>query len=174
MKKRAWKYSEKEKLSKSLSGKKIVLVGGCFDLIHYGHLTFLKNAKDQGDVLVVALESDEFIVKSKKRSPIHTQMQRAELLLSHHVVDHILLLPYLKNHVQYRELVETVRPQIIAVTEGDPHLQNKKEFASRINAEVVAVSSLIPRLSTTRILSYETFSRSRAVHGGSSKGDGTN
>lgn len=72
MKTQIWKYSEADNIAKELTGKKIVLVGGCFDLLHYGHFTFLKNAKKEGDVLVVALESDEFILNQKKRKPVHT------------------------------------------------------------------------------------------------------
>ena len=53
---------------------KIVLVGGCFDLLHYGHIEFLKNAKKQGEYLIVALEPDEAIVNYKKRQPIHNQL----------------------------------------------------------------------------------------------------
>ena len=55
----------------------IVLVGGCFDILHFGHLMFLKNAKEEGKVLVVLLESDEFIKKFKHREPVHKQNERA-------------------------------------------------------------------------------------------------
>src|SRR6266403_2209747 len=53
--------------------KKIVLVGGCFDIIHFGHIQFLQKAKEAGDYLIVALEPDERIINYKKRTPIHTQ-----------------------------------------------------------------------------------------------------
>jgi len=53
-------------MKKSKTGKtKVVLVGGAFDILHYGHIHFLKHAKALGDYLVVALESDKFIQKSK-------------------------------------------------------------------------------------------------------------
>jgi len=45
--------------------KKIVLVGGCFDLLHYGHVRFLEEAKKLGNHLVVALESDENVRRVK-------------------------------------------------------------------------------------------------------------
>jgi cytidyltransferase-like protein len=48
--------------------------------MHYGHISFL-NAKKEEDVLVVALESDEFS-KKKKKVPVHNQSQRAEILAS--------------------------------------------------------------------------------------------
>ena len=47
-------------------GSKIVLAGGCFDILHLGHITFLEKAKAQGDMLFILLESDENIKKSKR------------------------------------------------------------------------------------------------------------
>ena len=61
-------YADLEKSNAVFKDKKIVLVGGCFDLIHYGHLKFLEAAKEQGDFLIVALESDEFIKKHKREN----------------------------------------------------------------------------------------------------------
>src|SRR6476620_9605469 len=55
-------YAPKKPFS-PVSDQKIVLVGGCFDVLHYGHVEFLKNAKSQGHILVVALEPDEKISK---------------------------------------------------------------------------------------------------------------
>ena len=49
---------------KPYSEKKTVLVGGCFDILHIGHVRFLQAAKKQGDILIVVLESDEFIIFS--------------------------------------------------------------------------------------------------------------
>jgi cytidyltransferase-like protein len=169
MKKRVWNYSELSELKKNVANQAVVLVGGCFDLFHYGHLTFLSQAKQKGDVLIVALEPDEFIQKKKKRHPIHTQAQRAELLLSHQMVDHVLLLPYFDKDVQYRDLVEDLKPDVIAVTDGDPYLENKKQFASEVRGKVHIVSSLIPEFSTTHIMSYEHISRSGASSGSDPK-----
>ncbi len=64
---------------KCFPNSKIVLVGGCFDVLHYGHLEFLHEAKKQGKYLIVALEPDETIIKYKKRKPIHNQLQRAKI-----------------------------------------------------------------------------------------------
>ena len=96
---------------------KVVLVGGCFDILHFGHIYFLKKAKSLGDVLIVALESDENTRKLKGPSrPIHTQKQRKEMLEALRFVDKIISLPPLPN---YRQLVAEIKPQIIAVTQGD-------------------------------------------------------
>ncbi|OJU73384.1 MAG: hypothetical protein BGO07_04540 [Alphaproteobacteria bacterium 40-19] len=64
----------------TLKGHKIVLVGGCFDILHFGHLEFLKYARSQGDHLVVALEPDARILQ-KRSTVIHTQKQRNAILV---------------------------------------------------------------------------------------------
>nr|WP_236682642.1 adenylyltransferase/cytidyltransferase family protein [Rickettsia felis] len=62
-------YYENISLNKNCPiNSEIVLVGGCFDLLHYGHIEFLRKAKKQGKYLIVALEPDETIIKYKKTS----------------------------------------------------------------------------------------------------------
>lgn len=132
---------------------KKVLTGGCFDLIHYGHIVFLKNAKKQGDYLIVALESDENVKRRKgENRPIHTQSERAAMLKSLIMVDEVIELPTLTGYDQYFEIVKKIKPDIIAVTEGDPQTENKRKQAKLVNAEIKIV---VPRLephSTSRLI----------------------
>jgi rfaE bifunctional protein nucleotidyltransferase chain/domain len=73
-------------------GKKVVLANGCFDLIHVGHIRYLKGAKNKGDLLVVALNSDSSVNKLKGSGrPILNQEQRAEIIASFDFVDYICL-----------------------------------------------------------------------------------
>ena len=107
------KIVELEKLKKILpqiKKKKKILVGGCFDVFHYGHLLFLRKAKEQGDTLIIALESDDFIRQHKKREQVHTQKQRAEILASLEFVDFIILLPLLSSYDSYLNLVKLRYP----------------------------------------------------------------
>ncbi len=122
---------------------KVVLVGGCFDILHYGHIEFLRKAKEQGDHLIVALEPDESIMNYKHRHPIHNQLQRAEILSSLHFVDEVLLLPTLHGFNDYNKLVQYINPQVIAVTKGDSQTQNKRIQAESIGAMVVEVTDLV-------------------------------
>ncbi len=129
-----------------------VLVGGCFDVLHYGHIQFLTEAKNQGDILAVALESDEHIRHRKNREPVHTHSHRAHILSALRVVDYVLLLPYLEGYEAYRILVHDVRPNVIAVTEGDVHLANKRRQAEEVHAHVHVVIPTHAHYSTSRIV----------------------
>lgn len=146
------KYKPYKQLSFS-NNKKVVLIGGCFDVLHYGHINFLKNANAAGDLLIVALESDELISLSKKRLPIHTQAQRATNLAAIRYVDYIILLPRLNGFKDYNQLVQDIRPNVIAVTADDPQIQNKKMQASYAGAELKVVIDRIEKFSTSKILS---------------------
>jgi len=122
---------------------KKVLVGGCFDLLHFGHTSFLSAAKMLGDYLVVALESDENVRHSKGETrPIHSQQQRKQMLESLKFVDDVLLLPPMKSDVEYAKLVTDIHPAIIAVTEGDPMIEKKQAHASLVGAIVVTIPKI--------------------------------
>ena len=77
---------------KSRGKRKVVMVGGSFDILHIGHLHFLQNAKKLGDILIVALNSDSHIRSYKKRGkPIIKDYQRAEMLKGFSCVDYVFL-----------------------------------------------------------------------------------
>lgn len=73
-------------------GKKIVFTNGCYDLLHAGHVRFLKAAKKMGDVLLLALNSDSSVkrIKGPKR-PVTPELERAELMASLACVDIVTL-----------------------------------------------------------------------------------
>lgn len=140
------------KVKDKIKDKNKVLVGGCFDLFHYGHLVFLKKARQMNDYLIVALESDKFIKKRKGRKPIHNQRQRAEVLAAINYVDLIIMLPYLKSDEEYFNLVKLIRPKLIAVTVGDPLFEKKKRQAKEIGGKIKIVSPLVKSFSTKKLI----------------------
>ena len=73
-------------------GKRIVFTNGCFDIIHVGHVRYLKEARELGDVLVVGLNSDISVrtIKGSNR-PIVPQGERAEVLSSLKYVDYVVI-----------------------------------------------------------------------------------
>jgi len=131
--------------------KKTVLVGGCFDIFHYGHLVFLHKAKTSGDYLIVALESNALIEK-KKRKPFHSQQERAEILAALTIVDLVLLLPDFKNDSDYLELVKKIKPKIIAVSEKDINYSKKVQQAKSIHAEIKIVTPLLKKFSSSQLI----------------------
>lgn len=131
----------------------IVLAGGCFDVLHIGHIIFLKNAKKYGDFLFVLLESDEKIKEIKgKNRPINGQSDRAEILSSFYFVDYVILLPLFKTNIEYDNLIKAIKPAIIATTKGDKLEFHKKRQAKLINAKVVKVIKNISNKSTTKLI----------------------
>lgn len=138
--------------------KKVVLVGGCFDVFHYGHLKFLQQAKKRGELLIIALESNLFIKKRKGKLPVHSQLERAEILSSLTLVDFVIILPYFKNDRNYFQLVKMVNPKVIATTQGDTQLMNKKHQASVVGAKVEIVTPLIKKFSSSKIINENIFS----------------
>ena len=143
----------------AVKGKRVVLVGGCYDLLHYGHYAFFKAVKQEGDILVVLLESDEFIQKRKKRQPVHTQKQRAEIIAGLEVVDYVVTLPSIKENTEYRAIVEEIQPAVIAVTEGDINITYKEEHAKAVGATVKTVVSMLHPFSTSSIIQYANLLR---------------
>lgn len=72
--------------------KKVVFTNGCFDLLHRGHIQYLKKAKSLGDVLVIGLNSDSSVRRLKGAGrPLNTQMDRAEVLAGLEFVDYITI-----------------------------------------------------------------------------------
>jgi rfaE bifunctional protein nucleotidyltransferase chain/domain len=77
-------------LTEKKKGKKIVLTNGCFDLLHVGHLHLLRQAKNLGDVLVVAVNSDSSVRQLKGSGrPIVVLEERVEILAALETVDYV-------------------------------------------------------------------------------------
>ena len=132
--------------------KIIVVAGGCFDILHKGHVRLLKSAKEKGDVLFVLLESDATIARSKgDKRPINTQNDRAEILSSLASVDYVVKLPQLMTDEAYDNVILSLNPAIIATTEGDPYRSHKERQAASIKGKVVDVTEKIADASTTRL-----------------------
>ncbi len=135
---------------------KTVLVGGCFDFIHYGHIKFLEEAKKHGNKLIVMLESDETIKQLKGNDrPFHTQEQRKTMLESLRMVDEVILLYPHMTDVDYLETIKKIKPNSIALTEGDPILEKKLKQTESIGASAI----IIPKVHT-----HSTSSLAKLAH----------
>ena len=95
-------------------GKKIVFTNGCFDIIHVGHVRYLKEAKSLGDILIVALNSDRSVSALKPERPINPQEHRAEVLAALEVVDYVT---FFDEETPY-DLIKLLNPDVL-VKGGD-------------------------------------------------------
>ncbi|MEO5359475.1 MAG: D-glycero-beta-D-manno-heptose 1-phosphate adenylyltransferase [Nitrospirota bacterium] len=95
-------------------GKKIVFTNGCFDIIHAGHVQYLQEARALGDMLIVAVNSDDSIRRLKPRRPIVPQAQRALVLSALAVVDYVLIF----DEDTPFEVISALRPDVL-VKGGD-------------------------------------------------------
>jgi len=138
--------SELEQIAARLKseGEKIVFTNGCFDLLHIGHIRYLKEAKKLGDILIVGLNSDASVRRLKPERPINEESQRAEVLASLEMVDFVTLF---SEDTPY-ELIKSIRPDVL-VKGGDW----KKEdiVGSDIVAEVHSLP-YVPGVSTSAII----------------------
>ncbi len=101
------KIVEKEKRV----GKKIVFGNGCFDLLHVGHVRYLKGAKALGDILIVAVNDDSSVTGLGKRKRVVTPAnERAEIIAAIDCVDYVIIFgePTVEN------LLRTLQPHIHA------------------------------------------------------------
>jgi len=133
--------------------KKIVVVGGCFDILHPGHIAFLEAAKAKGDVLVLLLESDDSVRRMKGNDrPVHNQAVRAQELAKLQAPDIIITLGGVLTDRDYDELILRLKPAIIATTEGDAYEHHKKRQADLTGAQLIPVIKRLPEHSTSKII----------------------
>ena len=135
---------------KKSSTKKIVLAGGVFDIIHPGHIHTLNAAKALGGILVVAIATDKTAKKMKKRSPLHNQELRRELVSCLSMVDKAIV----GHEDDIFQTVKEVKPNIIVLGYDQVH---QEKFISdgckriNLNVEIVRLETPIPHLSSSEI-----------------------
>jgi rfaE bifunctional protein nucleotidyltransferase chain/domain len=102
------------------AGKRVVFGNGCFDIVHVGHVRYLKGAKELGDVLVVAVNDDASVTGLGKRKEVVTPAaERAEIISAIDCVDYVILF----GDATVENLLATLKPHIHAkgtdYTEGN-------------------------------------------------------
>ncbi len=132
------------------AGKRIVFTNGCFDLMHVGHTRYLQAAKDLGDLLVVAVNSDESVRSLNKAPdrPIVPEAQRAEVVAALGSVDYVILF----NEPDPQSLIATLQPDIL-VKGGDwavEQIVGRDIVEARGGA--VRTIPLVPGVSTTSLI----------------------
>jgi len=102
---------------KKAEGKKIVFTNGCFDIIHPGHVDYLSQARDLGDVLVLGLNTDNSVRRLNKapNRPINNEHARATVLAAMGCIDYIILFD---EETPY-ELIKFLQPDVLV--KGDDY-----------------------------------------------------
>lgn len=138
------------------SGKKIVFTNGCFDLLHLGHIEYFRFAKRQGDLLVVAVNTDASIrrLKGEKR-PLVPEDDRVSVLEELESIDYLVKFP---DDTPDR-LIKAIRPDVLV--KGADYTKDKVVGADFVESYggTVALAPLIDGRSTSNLIS-----RILAVH----------
>ena len=129
-------------------------VTGVFDLLHVGHLRFLRAARALGSRLVVGVESDERVRRWKGPDrPIQTQEDRCELLSALRVVDGVFIIEGERVEPDYYvELLRPLHARYLAVTVNDPFLEAKRAAMAEIGVELRVVIPRVENYSTSHLI----------------------
>ena len=128
--------------------EKIVLANGCFDILHVGHIRYLAGAKAEGDILVVAINSDQGVRKLKGEGrPVLPELERAELVAALTAVDYVIIF----DEPNVESLLETLRPNVHAKgTDYTAETVPERAVADRLGIHVTIVGD--PKNHSTRDL----------------------
>lgn len=135
---------------RQMGAQRVVFTNGCFDLLHVGHIRYLAEARNLGDLLVVGLNSDRSVRSLGKGQgrPVIPDVQRAEVLSALACVDFVV--PF--DEPDPRHLIKTLRPDIL-VKGGDWTLDRiiGRDIVEA-NGGMVYSIPLVPDISTTKII----------------------
>ncbi len=134
---------------RSHGSKKIVFTNGCFDLLHIGHVRYLQEAKKQGDVLIVGVNSDASVRRLKgSQRPIQNESDRAEILAALGCVDYSVIF----EEDTPINLIKTVKPNVL-VKGGDWRPENivGSDIVLAAGGQVISLTFVDGR-STTNII----------------------
>lgn len=132
-----------------LHNHKIVFTNGCFDVLHFGHVQYLLEAKKLGDLLVVGLNSDTSVRRLKGESrPINGEKERAFVLAALAFVDYVVVF----EEDTPKELIEVVKPNVL-VKGGDYKIENivGADFVMQ-NGGTVTTIPFVEGFSSTHII----------------------
>ncbi len=148
------KILDKEMLTDKLSnlrgkGKKIVMTNGCFDILHSGHVEYLSKARELGDVLIVAVNSDDSVKRLKGVTrPINSLHSRLNVLAALQSVDWLLAF----DQDTPADLVSAVVPDILV--KGGDYTENDVVGSDvvRANGGEVVIVDYVESFSTSEII----------------------
>ena len=135
--------AERDKLV--AAGKRLVFTNGCFDILHRGHVTYLSFARNQGDALVVGLNTDASVRANKGANrPIHSELDRAFVLGSLRAVDFVVLF----GEKEPKDIIARILPQVLVKGSDWAHYVSGRDIVEANGGKVV-LAELVAGKSTT-------------------------
>jgi D-glycero-beta-D-manno-heptose 1-phosphate adenylyltransferase len=130
------------------AGKRLVFTNGCFDLMHAGHATYLQFAREQGDVLIVGLNSDASVRRNKgELRPIVDEANRARVMAALECVDFVTWF----DEDEPKELIAELQPDVLVKSEDWAHYVSGRDIVEARGGKVV-LAPMVEGLSTTTII----------------------
>jgi rfaE bifunctional protein nucleotidyltransferase chain/domain len=129
-------------------GKTLVFTNGCFDILHRGHVTYLTFARNQGDALVVGLNTDASVKANKGPDrPINSEQDRAFVLGSLRAVDYVVLF----GDDEPKEIIARILPQVLVKGSDWAHYVSGRDIVESHGGRVV-LADLVEGRSTTNTI----------------------
>jgi D-beta-D-heptose 7-phosphate kinase/D-beta-D-heptose 1-phosphate adenosyltransferase len=129
-------------------GKKLVFTNGCFDILHSGHVDYLTFARNQGDALVVALNTDQSVKANKGDDrPINDERDRAYVLGSLRAVDYVVYF----NDKEPKAIIAQILPQVLVKGRDWAHYVSGREVVEANGGSVVLANMVEGRSTTSTI-----------------------
>ena len=125
--------------------KTVAFTNGCFDILHGGHISYLNFSREQGDVLVVGMNSDISVRRNKGDDrPINREEDRAMLLAALECVDYVVLF----DEDEPADLINEIIPDVLVKGEDWSHYVSGRDVVEAHGGKVV-LAKMIEGLSTT-------------------------
>ena len=138
----------------------MIFVSGCFDIVHADHIEYLAWARNLGDYLLVAINSDKSVRRLKgKNRPIVPLEDRLKLIVANHYVDYVLIF----DEIDTVQIIRTLKPDIFArgkdyvldekeVREGKKVMNQQERRAVESYGGKICFLDKPPKYSTTRLI----------------------
>lgn len=129
-------------------GKRLAFTNGCFDILHRGHVAYLTFARNQGDALLVAVNTDASVKSNKGADrPINSEEDRAFVIASLRAVDYVVLF----DDQEPKDIIAQILPQILIKGKDWAHYVSGRDVVEANGGEVVLADMVEGRSTTNTI-----------------------
>jgi rfaE bifunctional protein nucleotidyltransferase chain/domain len=129
-------------------GKRLVFTNGCFDILHAGHITYLKFAREQGDALCLGLNSDASVKRNKgPLRPVICETDRSLLLTALRCIDYVVIF----DEDEPKDLIAQILPDVLVKGKDWAHYVSGREVVEANGGKIV-LADMVEGLSTSAII----------------------